>query len=360
VPSPDQWDDLPLRDEVVAEIRDVMAAPETTSGERAKAAVALFEVSCAFQAEAVAVLERMDGPAVRSALPKMGPAHWWRVHDEALAEVEDESLPFRVRHAAARLLDDIGSDIGSAAEEVLCAAPSWRLRIGGQLIARKLDAVRRTRDDVGEPVAARVHAAWKLRLYTADDRAAGIQVIENVATDGRARPALRVRAAWHLDDFGAEGRKRASCAVRGMLAEPRFPVLARAVAAMILRQVERSARHEVLAVLMELADLADPLRRTQVLGCVGQIDSTRAVAPLRAMGMSEPSPVVRMRCARALVAMRRDQRETASVIARAVAWDETVPWHVRRGAARDLAHWSELMREDARALLVRLRDCATR
>lgn len=360
VPSPDQWDDLPLRDETVAEIRDVLTAPETPPRQRAKAAAILAGLSSTFQAEAVAVLEQLRGHKALSALASLSETHWWRVHDNALGQVADEGLLFRVRHAAALLLQDLGAELGTAVLDVLCAAQSWRRRIDGQLVATDLEALRKTRDDAGEVAAARVRAAWKLAPYSADDRAAGVEVIEKIAADDRERSALRVWTAWCLDDFGVAGRKRAAAVARAMIADSGLPVLARAEAAMILRQVEQSARREALTVLKGLTEQVDPLRRVRVLTWIGEIDSARAVAPLRAMGRSEPSPVVRMRCARALVEMRRDQREAASVIARAVAWDETVPRHVRCGAARDLARWSELMREDARALLVRLRDCGAR
>ncbi|MDX8032572.1 NACHT domain-containing protein [Lentzea sp. BCCO 10_0856] len=360
VPSADQWDDLPLRNEAVAEIRDVIAAVETPLGELTDAAVALVEVSEAFQPEAVAVLEQLKGPKALSALAGLSETHWWRVHDQALAEAMDEGLPFRVRHAAARLLNDIGAELDAAVTEVLCAAPSWLRRIDDRLVAKDLDTIRKIRDGVDELPVARLRAAWKLGPYSADDRIAGVQLIEDIAVDERERPALRVRAATYLDDFGVVGRRRAACAARAMIAASEFPVLARAEAAMILHQVERSARREALTVLTGLVEQADPLRRVQVLGRIGEFDSMRASMHLQAMGRSELDPVVRMRCARALVEMRRDQREVASVIARAVAWDETVPRHVRRNAARDLARWSELMREDARALLVRLRDCADR
>ncbi|SES01365.1 hypothetical protein SAMN05216188_119109 [Lentzea xinjiangensis] len=360
VPSADQWDDLPLRDEVVAAIREVIAAPEECPRERADAAAALSSVSSTYQAEAVAALEQLPRNSARSGLAGMSRAHWWRVHDEALAEVADESLPFRLRYTAACLLDDIGAEPGAAAVEVLCSAPSWRQRLDGRLTSGKVDAVRRTRDDVDEPAVVRVRAAWKLRAYAVDDRAAGVRVLADVVGDRDARPALRLRALKYLGDFGVAGRKLAAPAAREMFSDVEVPVLARAGAAVVLHQVERSARREVLTFLTELVPQVAALRRVQVLSRIGQFDSTRAMLHLQEMGRSEPSPVVRMRCARTLVEMRRDQREQASVIARAVAWDETAPRHVRRGAARDLARWSELMREDARALLVRLRDCGAR
>jgi cellulose synthase operon protein C len=65
-------------------------------------------------------------------------------------------------------------------------------------------------------------------------------------------------------------------------------------------------------------------------------------------------PVVRLRCAEALAQLRRDQRETASVVARELMLNEAVPRHVRSQAALDLALWSKLCREEARNLLLRV------
>ncbi|GGM70794.1 hypothetical protein GCM10011609_03070 [Lentzea pudingi] len=360
VPIADLSDDLPLRDQVIAELRDVIAGPETSSRQRVDAAVALCEVSVLLQAEAVAVLERLGGENARSALAGISRVHWWRVHDEALAEVEDEGLPLRDRHAAARLLDSIDAELDAATKDVLCAATPWRRRLEGQLAAGRINAVRTTRDDVNGPPVVRERAAWTLRGYSVDDRAAGVVVLENLANDEAESPPVRSWAAEHLDGFGIEGFKRAAIAARSLMMDPGLPVLVRADAGVTLHDVESTSAREVLNVLTGLVSQVDGVRRVRVLSRIGEIDSSRAVGPLQELGMSATDPVVRMRCARALVTIRRDQREKASVIARAVAWDEAVPWHVRLGAARDLALWSELMREDARVLLVRLRDCGPR
>ncbi|MFJ8967099.1 hypothetical protein ACIRG5_47720 [Lentzea sp. NPDC102401] len=354
VPVADQWDDLPLREEVLAEVRDVMAAPEASQHERARAAVALFGVSFVFQAEAVAALEGLSGRSSRSALAGMSQAHWWLIHDEALAQVVDESLPYRVRHAAACLLKDINAEPTDAVKKVWYGAPSWLQRINGLLNCKDVDAVRGIRDDVDGLPVSRVQAAWRLRLYRSEDRAAGIQVIDQVAEDDSARPRFRVRAVSHLVNFGTAGRKRAALVARAMMSDIDLPVLARAEAAALLCKSARTSRREVLGVLTELVPQADPLRRVEVLKHIGALDSARAMVQLHALAASQVGPVVRMRCARALVAMRHDQRERASVIARSVAWDESVPPHVRRNAARDLARWSELMRQDARDLFVQL------
>ncbi|GLY51377.1 NACHT domain-containing protein [Lentzea sp. NBRC 102530] len=339
VPAADQWDDLPLRDEAVAEIRDVIAAPETSLRERVRAAVALFGISFTFHAEAVAVLERLPGRFARNALAGMGEAQWWRVRDEAFAEVTDVGLPRRVRGQAAQVLDDLHVDVPG---EV------WLNRIDGLSAREDVDALRRIRD-AGEPVE-RARAAEVLRTCTTEDRVAGVRVLAQVAEDGAVRPALRVRSVGHLLKFGEVGRKRAAAIALVMMADDGLPVLVRAKSAVALLQAARTSRRKVVATLTELAALADPLRRVEVWKRLG------AVEPLRALAASEGDAVVRMRCARVAVGLRHDQREWAAGVARSVAWDESVARHVRCNAARDLALWSTLMREDARALLVRLRD----
>ncbi|MFD4669520.1 NACHT domain-containing protein [Lentzea sp. NPDC058450] len=346
VPTADLWDDLPLRDEAVAEIRDVIAGPETTRRERIRAAVALFGVSFTFHAEAVEVLERLPGRAARNALAGMGEAQWWRVRDEAFAAVTDVSLPRRVRGEAACVLGDLNVDVPG---EV------WLNRIDGLAAREDIDALRRIRD-TDELVAARVRAAEVLRTCTRDDRVVGMELLARVAEDGVVRPALRVRSVGHLLKFGAAGRKRAAAIARAMMADEGLPVLVRAKAAVALHQAARTARREVMATLAELAALAEPLRRVEVLRRLGALDAARAVELLWGV---EGGAVVRMRAARVAVGLRHDQREWASGVARAVAWDEGVARHVRRNAARDLALWSSLMREDARGLLVRLRDACS-
>ncbi|WP_394620581.1 NACHT domain-containing protein [Lentzea sp. JNUCC 0626] len=341
VPVADQWDDLPLRDEAVAEIRDVIAAPETSKRERVRAAVALLGVSFTYHAEAVAVLERQQGWFARKALAGMGEAQWWQVRDEAL----DVSLSQRDRWQAAQVLSALNVAVPS---EVWHGASSWLHRIDGLMACEDIEALRRIRD-TGELVE-RTRAAEVLRTCTREDRVAGVRVLAEVAMDGAVRPALRVRSVGHLLKFGEMGRKQAAAIARVMMADDGLPVLVRAKAAVALLQAARTSRREVMATLTELAALAGPVRRVEVLKRLGAVES------LRALAASESDPVVRMRCARVAVGLRHDQREWAAVVARSVAWDERVARHVRQNAARDLALWSALMREDARALLVRLRD----
>lgn len=354
LPSADVWDDLPLRAEVAEAMRDEVTAPEISPGEQVQAAVALADLSATLTDEAVSLLDRLVDRApfaARKALATISPAHWWRVHDEALGVVKDTELPFRTRFTAARLLDEISAEPCAEVLAVWRAAPSWMYQVDGHSVAGDVDALRRTRDDPHAVPAARRRAAKRLYQYTADDRAAAVRVLAELATDRRVRPPLRWRAAWDLGECGTDGRERAAVLLRAMAEDEELQLGVRAEAAWTLANVKRTTRQEAVTILFGLLPDAEPLRRVHVLRLIGEIDSMRVVPELQAMGMREPSPVVRMWCARALVELRRDQREKAAVIARAVAFDHAVPKHVRRRAAGDLARWSELMRVDARDLI---------
>jgi HEAT repeat protein len=141
-------------------------------------------------------------------------------------------------------------------------------------------------------------------------------------------------------------------ALRSITDDDTLPVSARAEAARLLAKIRPSSLGEALTILRRLAGTDNPLRRRQVLLAMGSLDATEAVPPLRAMVHDcTLGPVVRLRCAEALAQLRRDQRETASVVARELMRDKAVPRHVRSQAARNLARWSELCRDEARDLL---------
>jgi hypothetical protein len=191
-----------------------------------------------------------------------------------------------------------------------------------------------------------------LHGYTSEDRAASARLLHQVATDATARPALRWRAADDLAELGIPGRDAAGTALRSMTADHTLLVTARAKAARLLAQIRRSSFGEALTVLRDLCATGNPLHRRQVLLAMGALDTTGAVPPLCAMAHDRTlSPVARLRCAQALAQLRRDQRETASVVARELMRDDGVPRHVRARAACDLARWSALCREEARELL---------
>jgi hypothetical protein len=91
-----------------------------------------------------------------------------------------------------------------------------------------------------------------------------------------------------------------------------------------------------------------PLQRANILLSIGCESSRNLTA------------VVRLRCALNAVALRRDQMGSCAVVAREIAFDQGVAWHIRCAAGAYLSEWSEVMREDARDLLRRLRDCGAR
>ncbi len=171
------------------------------------------------------------------------------------------------------------------------------------------------------PPASRWRAAKRLREYDIADRVAGARVLETIGRDPGGRPALRWRAAEELTRFGAKGRERG------------VPLLR----AEVLRFL-RSTGHD------------KPLQRVRLHQAVGAFEPEEGARALLAM-TNDGDPVVRLRAAEAMFALRRDYRERAAVIARDVMRTTSAPWHVRRRAACDLARWSDLHLEEARAAL---------
>ncbi|KJK46517.1 hypothetical protein UK23_23230 [Lentzea aerocolonigenes] len=66
-------------------------------------------------------------------------------------------------------------------------------------------------------------------------------------------------------------------------------------------------------------------------------------------------PLVRLKAAQRLLWLRRDLRSRAVLVAHEVAFDEKTPRHVRVIAAGCVAEWSDECREEARALILKLR-----
>jgi cellulose synthase operon protein C len=125
-------------------------------------------------------------------------------------------------------------------------------------------------------------------------------------------------------------------------------------AARTLADTSPSRIPEAVATLRGLAETANPLHRCAVLLALGPLDPATALPRLRAMAQDHTlPPVARLRCATALASLRRDERDTAAAVARDLLHDGRVPHHVRRHAARSLARWSPLCRQEARNVLRR-------
>jgi hypothetical protein len=172
---------------------------------------------------------------------------------------------------------------------------------------------------------------------------------------------LRWRAAKDLAEYGVRGCAEAARLLQLITCDDTLPVTARAEAAFQLGRIVPTRRAEMLDVLRGFLSAPNPLHRRNVLEAITTWSTWEGIEELYRMIADERlGPVVRLHCAMEIVATRRDQRDRCAVVAREIAFDAAVPRHVRRRAARYLAEWSDVCRQEARALLVRLRDCGAR
>ncbi|MFJ6671287.1 NACHT domain-containing protein [Actinosynnema sp. NPDC091369] len=361
VPTADFWDDLPLAAEAEVEARDALAAPETSFEDRVAAAVALAGLSTEFLPEAERALEAVAAsPRARKALARLTPESWRRVVDEAVGEVADDALPPRDRVRAARLVVEITTTLPEPVAEFLRVVVRDPRTSGRDLVEFRyalrqhdgLDSLRAMRDDERLSSVIRLQAAVKLVPHDVDDRAAAARVAHAIATDPAERPVLRRRAAYELMQLGTVGRERATEVLRSLLADEAVPTTVRIRSARTLIEQAPAARRAALAALRGLLATPNPLLRRKALNAIGSLEPTEAVVELLAMAHDGGSPAVaRTRCAETAVGLSSDARERAAVAARAVATDGSVPRHVRRRAAANLARWSELCRDEARSVL---------
>lgn len=188
--------------------------------------------------------------------------------------------------------------------------------------------------------------------FTSEDRSAAIHLLGHIANEPTINAALRVRTARALTDLGARGRRVALDALAHLAANTTLPTTARAHAAEHLAETCPPHRGDMVRILRELQHVANPHHRIQVLRILGTMSPEEATYELAAMTEDAAlGPVARLRSAEALAGLRRDHYETAAVTARQLMNDNKVPWHIRRHAARDLARWSTLCRQEARNFL---------
>jgi uncharacterized protein (UPF0147 family) len=185
--------------------------------------------------------------------------------------------------------------------------------------------------------------------------AAAARLLHAIAVDAAIRPALRWRAAEDLTRLGRAGRAMAETVLVDLAKDDSLPVTARTGAARVLVTEFPGRRRAAVKILRDLSATQNPLHRRELLLALGVLDPVGAGIELSAMSRDEHlGAVVRMWCAEAVVELNRDDREAAAAVVRAIAHDESVPRHVRRRAARDLAEWSLLCRTEARAVIVAL------
>lgn len=335
LPDLDRWGYRPLRRETEAAVRDVLSAPESTHRERVAAAAALAQLSSRFVVEAAELLGGLgwDGQAE---LSKLGPRWSSQVRATARATAADETKPWRERWRAARL---VWTGVEPRSDE---QRMEWAE-------ARGEIAVLRAMLHHAQP-ATRWRAAKRLRDYDFADRANGARVLEEIGKDPTTKPALRWRAGEELTRFGAKGRERGVAVLRHIMGDEGLPVTARVEAASVVGKIRPDLRAEVVRFLRGVR-ANKPLQQIKLYQAIGVFEPEEGARALWAM-TNGGAPTTRIRAAEAMLGLRRDYRERAAVTARNVMRDTEVPWHVRRRAAGDLARWSDLCLEEARATLV--------
>ncbi|USX55913.1 NACHT domain-containing NTPase [Lentzea sp. HUAS12] len=333
LPTLDRRFYLPLRPETEAMVRDVLAAPESTHRDRVAAAAGLAVLSSRFVGEAADLLSGL-GWKGQEELAKLGPRWSAQVRAAARAVADDETQPWRERWKASRFDWTVE---GRSAEQRMERAEA-RSEIG---TLRKLLADPRP--------AVRWRAAKRLREYDFADRVAAAAVLEAIGGSPATRAALRWRAGVELTRFGEMGRERGVAVLHLVMGDEELPVTARAEAATVVGKIRPDLRAEVVRFLRSLRT-HDELRRIRLHQLLGVFEPEDGARALQAMTGAGP-PLVRIRAAEAMLGLRRDYRERAAVTARDVMQDDGAPWHVRRRAARDLARWSDLALEEARAWL---------
>ncbi|MER5264566.1 helix-turn-helix domain-containing protein [Actinosynnema sp. NPDC002837] len=357
--------DPPLAEVVTAVARDVMTAVESTSADRVTAAVALVGSSRQSVPEAVATLtELLSDSRIRfrawRALADCGTPHRREAVAHLLGVVENEVERLHTRFRAVELITDLLRNPPAEVLDFLRQVASderasSRRRLDALFRLRHvdgLDEVRAVRDDERMSLIVRRLAAKKLVDYRPDDRARGAELLREIASDVAQQPALRCAAASDLVRFGGPGRAQAAEIAHSMAVDTTLPTASRVRAAVVLQKAARSRRAEALKILGELCAAENPLHRLHALKAIAAIAPLQATHPLREMTRDRDlPPLVRLRSAEALVANHREHRESAVIAAREVAFDDRIPKHVRVHAARNLAQWSEVFRDDARRLL---------
>lgn len=341
-------------------IRDALDGTESSLAERVDAAAALAGLGPRFAPEAASILQELaaDDRIVYRALVALagldGP--WWAtVVADATAVILDPGRPMRERRSAAALVTTVNSDpepeviqfVRDMSRDRRCSSVD---RVCGLIALRRHDgprALRVVRDDEREGPYARMLACDALAEYTAADRATNLDVLATMAFDPATRPTMRLSLTASLSGHGKPGQERA-CAALQELAAPDMPVLVRAKAIFWLAYWRPRKKAWAVATLDHLVHATEGLRRCTVLSLLGQIDVIAAVTTLlTSIADGTQGSTVRLRCAETLVSLQRPYRDRAAVVARDVMRDDTVPRHIRRRAARDLANWSDALREDA-------------
>lgn len=362
------WEHKSLGEQAEMVLRDVLAAADSTPGERVEAAAALGNLAPGFIPEAMRLLKELATGrcAVRDArvkLAELSLTERHRIVTEAERAVSDVTCPRRERREAAALICDLVSRPSELVIEYLRqladdpgTGEAERIRILYLLRTEDgLGRLREIRDDESTSSAIRRGVANWLRNFDVTDRAAGARVLNAIARDTACRPALRWRAARDLTSFGERGRELGGRSLRMITLDEALPTTVRIDAAEALGNVRPDQRADILRLLRKLQAAENPRTRIRALRAIGQFDPADAAFMLSELAADNTLTAgVRLRAAVAMAELRNDYREKAAVTAKNIAYDEAAPQHIRIKAARCLARWSEPFRTQAQTLLLEL------
>jgi uncharacterized protein (UPF0147 family) len=209
------------------------------------------------------------------------------------------------------------------------------------------------------PAHHRQSAAAILLSWKAGDRTALASILGDLAGCPGTPPAARHQAARTLAQLGGSFRHEATTHLSTITNDPDVPAPVRAAAAKSLTGIHPRflpASVDALRTIVGATTTKQAWRihACTVLGSFTRAHCDEAVATLREIALHhDQSAPVRWRATHAMVGLRRDTAGEAALIVSGIVRDTTLPWHVRRRAARDLARWSPLCRDEARDFLVR-------
>ncbi|NBH03737.1 hypothetical protein GTY80_10850 [Amycolatopsis sp. SID8362] len=361
-----RWNNLPLALEAEQFLREEVTAPESEPGDRIAAAIALSKMSPRHEAESVEHLAALSRgrTAVRRArreLTSLSPEWHARVLADAQEIVADDTRSPRDRVDAgllvAELTSEVSKELRAQLDELLAEgriAPRSRVRVLDEL--GRWDDLRAIRDDVRESPAIRRFAGSMLRDYSSADRVASAELLRAIAKAPSCHPRLRWWAADDLaTEYGVRGRELGTAALREIAEDAALPVTARRDAARALGLVRPDWRAEMLELLRRLLATPIPAARVRIWDAIGEFEPGEGALGLLGMARDRAcSPAVRCRSAWSVAYLHHDHREAAAMVAREIAQDAEVAWHIRISAARLLARASELCRPEARELIERL------
>ncbi|WP_194899171.1 helix-turn-helix domain-containing protein [Catenulispora pinisilvae] len=365
----------PLAHDVVSVLDEVLTGEEYDASDRLAALHEMEQLGGAHRKQAAAILREAISNEPTTPLPVFkalaalaGFGGKLRVEACDIADriLSDESRPPRDRLAAAKIsANDI--EPRRVAVELLIQvmrasrcprlqvdAASALLELGQTWRAQAVSELRRIVQNIRINGYTRVEAARHLAKWSPPDRDTAADIVDAIAGDPTAAPALRWRAAQSLAvRHRARFRPVALTHLQALATDEGIAVSARIRAAGVMAALDPDRLPTAMGVLRKISSETDyrPAIRIQALATIGYqgrgfVDE--AVAGLRRLAHdSAISTVARCNAAMEMGLFHRGCREEAALIMREVIASPGAAVHIRWQAARWLATLSATCRDEA-------------